>query len=828
MTIKFFLLRGVVMLFVLVLWGLWPSSIDVYAGPDSSSLSSDNQSACSNIDVIFVVDQSASMSAAGTAADPLEARKFAVEAMIDLLADVAVDQCANNSYRVAVISFGNRGQARVDVPLSNISPNNIEEARALRASLVKNLEADNLGQTFPQDGFRKAAEIFADARSYGSEPRKKVIMFITDGNPCSEDENACGNYAGAAGEVDAVFRSLFRFNSDLLSAESCLADLRKNHPDLDFPEEDVNKCLELMPDDKQAAYEESTYLYMVLLKSPEIYSRNVLETFEKLSHDHAGRIVELRRNLGDVPTTMRNILSELIGIRPNLLTCGNPFAVNPYLSRLRLTVYNISEENKVVLSYVDVNGQRHEIQDGNNEQAFTLAEPYYSYGTNERYVFQYPYPGQWQITAEVCEGVDIYAEPIDFQFEAYRPNLPDVLPQYDVEPYYSVDEPFVLEYQMRVGDRVIEQSPQSLFTVDANLVVLSPDGQSFTYSMRYDRDSKQFIANEPLKLPVDGTYEIVLTGTTLRNPGNIVVASNQSDAQVFTERYELFRFTNQFTVFPVSPFVLVPVSPTAEQTVYHVNETLLSGWPLQVQPLPVRVRVTGRSGQSLPNVDNLFTDKNRAITVTLTQGEVSSDIVTLIPDSDVPGEYFAEINNFALTGEQALVFRINMDVVNEEYRPDRQVLEVPIVRDNGFWHRSITYVLLFWVAIAVIILFIIYNILIRTNKVSGTLYFVDGSEEIAQFGLYNGINWRKVKSKELDQYPQLGLKNMTVQNIGKKRRVSTAGDDVEYMPQDEMSGVRVDCVAQDGRKFQVELYPKTPTIYSDDGLGMMLYEPVEE
>jgi hypothetical protein len=132
------------------------------------------------------------------------------------------------------------------------------------------------------------------------------------------------------------------------------------------------------------------------------------------------------------------------------------------------------------------------------------------------------------------------------------------------------------------------------------------------------------------------------------------------------------------------------------------------------------------------------------------------------------------------------------------------------------------------IGIAVLIILIIYQISIRTNKVSGTLYFVDGSEEIAQFGLYSGINWRKIKSKELDQYPQLGLRGMTVQNMGKKRRASSTGDDMGYMLQDGMSGVRVDYVAHDGRKFRVVLDPEIPTIYSDDGLGMMLYEPVEE
>jgi len=66
---------------------------------------------------------------------------------------------------------------------------------------------------------------------------------------------------------------------------------------------------------------------------------------------------------------------------------------------------------------------------------------------------------------------------------------------------------------------------------------------------------------------------------------------------------------------------------------------------------------------------------------------------------------------------------------------------------------------------------------------------------------------------------------MKVYNLSKKKR----GGKAEEMPEPgEPQGVRVECVGMDGSRFTVDLYPKTPTVYSDQGVGMMIYEPVEE
>lgn len=132
------------------------------------------------------------------------------------------------------------------------------------------------------------------------------------------------------------------------------------------------------------------------------------------------------------------------------------------------------------------------------------------------------------------------------------------------------------------------------------------------------------------------------------------------------------------------------------------------------------------------------------------------------------------------------------------------------------------------ISIVVIIIAVLYNITIRTNKISGSLTFVDGSTNIAEFGLYSGVNFRKIKKRELDDYPQLMLKSMKVKNIGKKRRSATKGaETTDTFYSDEQQGIRIDCVSSRGRKFSVDLYPKTPSIYSEETFAQMIYEPIE-
>ena len=72
---------------------------------------------CYSLDVIFLIDQSDSMSGKGSGRpnDPTEQRVYAPRWAIDWLADNALDICPNAVHRIAVISYG--GSTGIDLKL---------------------------------------------------------------------------------------------------------------------------------------------------------------------------------------------------------------------------------------------------------------------------------------------------------------------------------------------------------------------------------------------------------------------------------------------------------------------------------------------------------------------------------------------------------------------------------------------------------------------------------------------------------------------------------------------------------------------------------------
>ena len=70
---------------------------------------SESSPTCYPLDVIFIIDQSDSMSGiySGQPNDPIENRTYAPQWTVDWLADNALDQCEDSIHRITVISFGN-------------------------------------------------------------------------------------------------------------------------------------------------------------------------------------------------------------------------------------------------------------------------------------------------------------------------------------------------------------------------------------------------------------------------------------------------------------------------------------------------------------------------------------------------------------------------------------------------------------------------------------------------------------------------------------------------------------------------------------------------
>lgn len=149
----------------------------------------------------------------------------------------------------------------------------------------------------------------------------------------------------------------------------------------------------------------------------------------------------------------------------------------------------------------------------------------------------------------------------------------------------------------------------------------------------------------------------------------------------------------------------------------------------------------------------------------------------------------------------------------------------------GFWDRFFSNNNVFvslLVSLVALMGYFISMIYIRTNKITGSLIFTDGSTTIAEFGLYNGTNTRTIRKRELNKYPHLMLKSVVLKNIGKKRRRVIQQDDPAFgLPSDTEQSIRADCVSASGRKFSIALYPHTPVVYSEETVAQMMYEPVQ-
>ena len=137
-------------------------------------------------------------------------------------------------------------------------------------------------------------------------------------------------------------------------------------------------------------------------------------------------------------------------------------------------------------------------------------------------------------------------------------------------------------------------------------------------------------------------------------------------------------------------------------------------------------------------------------------------------------------------------------------------------------------ILVILVLVLVIVTAVLYSIAIRRNKISGSLIFMDGSTTIAEFGMYSGTNTRKIKRRDLDGFPQLTLKSIVLRNAGGNRhRVAQLDDSPLGSFSNDEQSIIADCISSSGRRFVVELYPHTPTIYSEETFAQMVYEPVE-
>lgn len=835
---------------------------------------------CYSLDVIFIVDQSGSMGSGYAPNDPLENRTYAPQWTVDWLADNALDQCKEAVHRITVISFGE--EAEVDISYGEIGPDSQDQSKHLRDLLKPMIISKDLGLTDPRDAFEEAVKLLGNVGVGSSEePRKRVIIFITDGEPCTY-EMGCDFGTPPGWEDVAEYVQDLRdyvlenlpFDNILLNQEQCLEavreDVRYNFGETDIPEEEQeeinrlnNECLRQYPVD-EGAYENSTYIWTLLLRKGGPYMKVVEENYTAMSTEHAGELIALKQNRQEIPKTFLDILTQLAGVEATRISCGN-FAINPYLREARLTFFKISEETTVQLSYSDAFGKIHTVESGQHDGGFDIKE-YYALGANERYSISAPYPGIWRFEADDCQGIYAYYEPIAFDIGQLQPlkiKSPDggsFAPEASfgaeilVEKFADAtsEDPgpaYYLQYEIRDNaGNIIPNAEKGFFGIQFQASIIGPDRKSQSYEMEWLADQELFQSNAPLVLPLQGEYEISISGDTVyRDEPYGPLGQSDTEEKVYSSSRHLFDYSAKLNVVcpglsrvdrcPWAPltaddgcqvcetktFQIEVLEPERNAHLGSVHGTPLDDWPLPVKLITIQARIVDQSGNSLPqDLAAVLTNPDNALIGWIEAGGSKSREIKLNPVSGSPGYYSGVITGWEIEGAQTLVVSLTSSY-SEFYAPSSPKVEVSFYRSDSFVNRASFYFSLL-IAVGLLLLGKIFHCVITSNNpVLGTLTFQDGMTTLIQLNLSSpkkcGKNQRSIRGKELKSCPQLGFRKIEIRNQGringgrKGKKKDVVMDNFTFSgSMSDHPGVTIKFwPAPKGKFFTVDVSPNLPT-----------------
>jgi hypothetical protein len=793
----------------------------------SQSSSNNHNDDCYSLDVVFIIDQSDSMG--GDAAllpnDPTGQRAYAPMWAIDWLTDNALDICPNSIHRIGVISFGSK--ANVDLELSEINPSNTEEWSYLRKNFKESISLQSLGQTDPKLAFEKAIDMLNNAAQTSDIPRKRVIVYMTDGMPCVEKlgctrGNNTMDFTRYALELEETISEELPFDETLLKREKCIQQLYDIYED-EIPPEDYNQCLSDFPVD-DTTYYESTYIYSMLLSYGEAWPKELKDIYTRISESHAGRSIDITEKRQDIPGTFLNILTRLSGVPVTRLTCGN-FAVNPFVKQARMTFFKLSEDTSVKISYTDKEGGNHEIVDGEHDGGFSVVE-HYSEGANERYVLQFPYPGIWRIESDACDGIDAYYEPIQIDMasglnpirifnedEGYL--LPELtlLPEYDREPYYNSDKPYYITYEMRDDEgNIIEDLTVPGLSVQGNVTVTTPEGKKINYDLIWNQIEKKYFTEAPLQLPSEGEYQFSIYGEVPYKEVPYGPVYEQSLNDIYQSNKVLFN-SEKMTF---SAFKVIALTPKCQADNRTIHKNILSGgWPLELNPVDVEMSFSTESVAIPYEEYPLFPDPENAISVYWQQGERVSEQYMLSPVESQNGLFTGQIPGIPVEGDVDLVFSIVGDY-SDRYRFETKEVVHTISQSDGFWTTPTTYVVIMAITVVTLLIFIVICRINSRYPVTGKIQLVAQGmppKEIYLSGKFCHKN-KAVLKRELRDAEYCDIWRMEVNSVPHKKQNAENEDSgfSTYDQEDQAVRVSVKLWLISKKKGFQSIFPGNPDV----------------
>jgi hypothetical protein len=751
---------------------------------------------CYALDLVFLIDQSHSMgSGSGVpGSDPYELRIETARWVIDWLGDDVLNYQNGNcskkpAHRIAVVSWGD--QVEIDLPLTKISPDNyfwLVEKEALKAKI----SASDMGSTNPMLAFEAAKKIVDEARIFkvGDIPRKRVIIFITDGNPCVP-ELGCDTSTGPFWDVESYMWDLagrisedYPYDEDWLNREKCLEntwdkiDVWGYGSDAEI-EKAIDTCLR-NNEVTQQEIEMATYIWAIMLENESGYNQAAFAPFEEVVQSHAGETIYLNQN-SDIPTEILSILSRLSNRKTDKIECGSLF-MDPYLESAAIVFFKTAPELSVALSYED-GGIIYSL-DNMSTQGFDIQE-YTSDSTIDRFVIAYPDSGEWFVNASECIGIEGYMVPIGFEPKL---NVPVTIPQYDLEPYYDPGNPRFITFELLNSADGRQLPEDTNYPISVAVEMDGPDGHlnPSSFMLEYLPGEKVFRSSDPIKVNADGRYYIYARATTTSaNPENL------------QDRLLFDKGPFSFTVSEAIPFIVVVLEPQDGDRDF-VHETVMDN--LAVRPILIRAAVMDRNGSPIdPRL--VFNDPENALTAWV---ETDDEIYPVaLRQGWAEGEYVGELQNIEYEGRYRLLVELNGEY-RDRYRPDNRSDSIAFVREDNIWRKRMTYYILVGLVVLVVSIPMLYSLLTwKLIRVRGYLIFELDSKEIATIKILKPFN-----HIPLVEHPELNLRSLEV------RKSRTHPGTIEYV-----------AIDFNGRRYGQELLPNRPENFI--GEMRIRYQPIE-
>ena len=779
-------------------------SKSVYA-KSSTKVDQKNQSIqkCYAMDVIFLIDQSNSMSGID-ANDKFNNRIEAYKIAVEWLAQNQYSMCPDAIHRIGVISFGS--DVDVDLELKEI-PENQDTWEAIRTSLTDTVDVKQMGNTDHALAFKAAKEMLdrnPAPDSASDIPRKTSIIMVTDGRPCVPGK-ACDSGRPMELYLEALEEQInkdFPFSDTLLSREAAIRKQVSIYGDFNLiPEEVMSIALSENEIREETDFANSTYIYILALNDAYPYLEEVGETFTEITQSHGGDLIDLSNNTSEIPLQFNEVLSRLSMVKISKGRCGSLY-VQPYLSALTVNVYKSVEGVPVTIYYGEPSTAVYELEEGKGDtQAFGSEITYSLFGpTNESYNFISPKGGEWYIDAaiSVCGELRVVYQtflPQDFQLVEPSHTLP-VFNSTVTKADYNADNPYYLSYSIQDINRHSYLISDPDYPLSIKVEITAPDTAKKYTNLEYipgkTIEDGRWVSVDPLPVSQLGEYKVAIVSATAPcvDPKECTIGST---FEVFGENTRLGEGT--YTTSDVAIFDFLITNPEPGMIV-PVHQSITK--KLVENPLNFQIKLIDENGQPISyqeifgtasNVSNIF-----SASLLIDGTEIKKDINFIsdpLDDSVLNAE--VAINNATLKGAANLSIALIGDYDYDNYLVKEKSKTVNFTRKDTFLYNPLFWYALFIFLGVIIFLIIIWFFYHRSRALTGYLEFSPNQNEGSVISLPISKKWDTTKIKlpvilggSMAKIKNLGGKNSEILIAftykGEKRRISLKPGQQKSMP----------------------------------------------